>query len=177
MSEDEGILAILERPIDFSEVTKTSQLPEIGGIPVEEVEEEEEVEYKKPRDNKEKIYEDAFCNTLDDMGIQYERQKRVETGVIDIFIYGQPPSIIEVKKAPTPYLLMQAVVQLKFYAKCFKNPKLYVSTPESIDGKYRSAMQELKVSEARRVFIPNPGEPEGVSYDPLSHKVVVYFFD
>lgn len=76
----------------------------------------------------EKDFEDEFCGCLDASGMFYERQKQTANGIIDLFIYGQPPSIIELKRDATPYSIREAVTQLKFYAAAFKGkPELYIA--------------------------------------------------
>ena len=174
MMEDEGILAILGTPIIWEEIRKTSQLPEIEESFLDGVE-DAEIEYKKPRDYREKTFEDTFCNTLDQMDIQYERQKRVRNGVIDIFIYGQPPIIIEVKKEYSITSLMQAAVQLKFYADCFTSALLYVTAPDILNERNRAVLRQFGIGEAKWIFIRNPEDPVSVEYDPLVHKLGVEY--
>jgi hypothetical protein len=97
----------------------------------------------------ERTFEDRVCEEYDRMGILHERQKRVETGIIDIFVYGQPPKIIEAKRSGTPANLIEAIVQLKFYGSCFKKSLLYISVPGGVEEKYRNILRTFNVGEVR----------------------------
>jgi len=118
------------------------------GEPIEEVTE------ITPRALDEKTFENQICSAYDRVGILYERQKRVGNGIIDIFVYGQPPKIIEVKRFNTPPHLMQAIVQLRFYGACFRKSQLYIAVPEGVNEKYRSVLRTFKVGEIRVDAVP-----------------------
>jgi hypothetical protein len=142
---DGGILSFLDDVVEIETICQ----PVLGGtIPEEEPEEEEEAE-RKPRNYREREFESLICQEMDGLGVQYERQKRIATGIIDIFVYRQPPEIIEVKPAATPYYLMQAAVQLKFYETCFKKAYLYVAVPGGIDEKWLKILANFGIGEYR----------------------------
>lgn len=99
------------------------------------------------RDMREKNFEDKLCEELDFFDRQYERQKRVENGIIDIFVYDRIPMIIEVKRSGTLPNIMQAIVQLKFYEACFKKADLYISVPEGINPRFLSILKQFGIFE------------------------------
>ena len=140
-------MTIVEYPDCVEKITRVSLLPDL--IPVETLE-EEEVEYKKPRDYRERDFEDELCSALDRIGTQYERQKKIPNGgIIDIFIYGQPPQLWEVKPFGSISHLIRAAAQLNFYSMCFKDCKLYVIVPEGIDPKYLPILNKMNVWEMK----------------------------
>jgi len=135
--ETENIFAVFDMPIE-----SIQEIPEI-------VEEEEIEEEYKPRDYQERSFEDKICRVLDLEGdLMYERQKKIKTGIIDIFIYGQPPGIVEVKRAGTPFYLIQAIAQLKFYEMCFpRKCKLFIAVPGGIPSDYIPILKEFGIKE------------------------------
>lgn len=150
MTEDEGILAILETPISWEEIRKTSQLPEIEESFLDEIESDDgEIQEYKPRDYRERSFEDKICRVLDiENDLMYERQKKVSNGVIDLFIYDNPPWIIEIKRTGTPFYLYQAIAQLKFYEMCFSRKcKLLISVPGGIPEKFLPILKEFSIKE------------------------------
>jgi hypothetical protein len=97
-------------------------------------------------------FESEICAMFDKGGISYDRQKRVGTGIIDILIYGQPPTIVELKRDDSVFSLMQAITQLKFYATHFRQkPRLFVGLMPGrpISEEYREVMRQLGVGELR----------------------------
>lgn len=131
-----------------SGVIKTSQLPEFIELPENDIDEEEnEIQENKPRDYQEKSFEDTLCEGFDLLGLQYERQKKVANGVIDIFVYGQPPVIIEIKRANTAFYVMQAVVQLNFYSACFKKAYKIIAVPGGIPNQYKPELNKFGINQ------------------------------
>jgi len=136
MTEVENIFAVFDVPFGI-----TSETADI-------TEEEIEQEYK-PRDYREKAFEDIICEILDSQGHLYERQKRVANGVIDIITWHQCPDIIEVKRAGTPQYLIQAIVQLRFYAACFRRSTMWISVPGGIPQEHLHLLKEFGVKELK----------------------------
>jgi len=139
MSEVENILAILESPICAIPLDVEPGYTETDDVEVE----------TKSRNYEERDFEEMVCAALDNELYIYERQKRVANGVIDIFVYDKTPWIIEVKRAGTPFYLVQAIAQLKFYAMCFKRSQLFITVPGGIDPKYFPILEEFSISELR----------------------------
>jgi len=95
-------------------------------------------------------FETEICEAIEAAGLSYERQKRVGNGIIDIFIYGQPPIIIELKRDDSPFSLIQAITQVKFYALAFnQKPHLFVCfmTGHPIREEFHTLMAELGVGQ------------------------------
>ena len=94
MNEDEGgILSFLDKVVEIETICQ----PVLGEtIPEEEPEEEEEAE-RKPRNYREREFESLICQEMDGLGVQYERQKRIATGIIDIYLYVAVPRGIDEK--------------------------------------------------------------------------------
>jgi hypothetical protein len=105
----------------------------------------------------ERDFEDQICAILDSDEIIYERQKRVENGIIDLLIYGQPPKIIEVKRFNAAPHLMQAIVQLRFYGACFRKSKLYIAVPDGVPERFHPLLKSFNIGEMR-VVSPSGGE-------------------
>ena len=139
--EEGGILSFLDKVVEID----STFLP-IPRETIPEVEPDEEAEYR-PRDYQEKSFEDILCGIYDSYGLQYERQKRVANGIIDIFVYGQPPNIIEVKRSGTPFNLWTAIVQLKFYGACFKEAGLYIAVPGNIPKQHLPILRQFGIGE------------------------------
>jgi len=144
--EGYNVLAILETP-QLEEPKSELGQTEVSD-PMDDSSDEDEYEYKS-RDYQEKSFEDKICRVLDlEEESMYERQKKIKNGIIDIFIYGQPPTIVEVKRVGTPFYLIQAIAQLKFYEMCFpRKCKLFIAVPGGIPQKYLPILQEFGVSE------------------------------
>jgi hypothetical protein len=149
MAEEEGgILSFLDTVVDVETILPPT---------IEEVfpEEEEETEYR-PRDYREKTFETRICEFLTREGYQYERQKKIANGVIDIFVYDKIPWIIEVKRSGTPFYLIQGIAQLKFYRMCFSWTQLYLAVPGGIEERYLPILNEFRISELRMQDIEGP---------------------
>lgn len=106
----------------------------------------------------ERDFEDQICSILDSEGIIYERQKRVENGIIDPLIYGQPPKIIEVKRFNTAQYLIQAIVQLRFYGACFRKSQLFIAVPEGVPEKFTPILKSFNIGEIRVKSSPDGGK-------------------
>jgi hypothetical protein len=148
MSDDVCIMGFLDNIIDIE--PKQETIPELHIM----TEEEREIRYKAYY-SQERFFEDKVCEVLTASGIQYERQKRIANGIIDIFVYEQPPIIIEVKREGTPFYLMQALAQLKFYEACFKGgASLFISVPWKIPEEYHHVLEDFNVRELRLELDP-----------------------
>jgi hypothetical protein len=107
----------------------------------------------KSADTSEKSFEDKLCSAFDHRGILYERQKRVDNGIIDILVHCHPLVIIEVKRTGTPRDLMQAIVQLKFYAACFEKARLFIATPNCVSEDQRRLLKLFNVGEISGIIL------------------------
>lgn len=118
----------------------------------------------------ERSYENQLCAIFDRIGVPYERQKRVNTGVIDILVYCRhSPTIIEVKRDGSPRNLMQAILQLRFYATGFNESRLFIATPKCIDVRFRPILQSYNVGEISGIVL-DEGEisPELVDFPKIT---------
>ena len=119
--------------------------------------------WKRP----ESEFEDEISAYFNEHGKSHERQKRVNTGIIDIFVYGQPGTIIELKRDDSVFSLMQALVQVKFYQTWFTHkPDLYVCfmPGRPISSEWHEIMKELKIGEMRVVYNEKSWRIEDIVY-------------
>jgi len=80
----------------------------------------------------EKEFVKRLCRNLKRQGKDYEAWKACETGEIDIFLHGDPPTIIEAKAHEDAHSLMTALGQLLFYCMSYPDARLFIATPRKI---------------------------------------------
>ncbi len=115
----------------------------------------------------ERDFEDRICSILDSEEIIYERQKRVENGIIDLFVYGQPPKIIEVKRFNTAPYLVQAIVQLRFYGACFRKSQLFIAVPGGVPEKFQPILKSFNIGEIRIGSPPEEGKARLLEFNSV----------
>jgi len=135
MSDDTCIMAFLD-------AVYVCPVPET----IEEVEIDDEPDFSS---FSEKFFENQICDIMDRDGHIYERQKPCANGIIDIIVWGQTPDIIEVKRSGSPRNLIKAIVQLKFYAACYKRSRLLIAVPGGIAEEHLHILKEFGVQELR----------------------------
>jgi len=147
--EVENVLAILDIP------TVVAEQPESEWVYDPKKSEKDWLEHQAKFGRTESDFETEICEAIDSAGLAYERQKRVGNGIIDIFIYGQPPIIIELKRDDSVFSLIQAITQVKFYALAFnQKPHLFVCfmTGRPVREEFHPIMAELGIGELRITY-------------------------
>jgi hypothetical protein len=94
----------------------------------------------------EKMVEDKIIASLP-KHTRRKRQFKTNYGIIDIFIPGAPPTIIEVKNKPTPGNIQSAIGQLLLYRQDYPNADLYIACADKIPQKYMIAIEPLGIKE------------------------------
>jgi hypothetical protein len=95
----------------------------------------------------EKEFVKRLCKPLSKKGLNYEVNKACETGIIDIFINDDPPSIIEVKGHMDTHNLMSALGQLLFYSASYPEANLFVALPKRLDVQKRKIFKLYEINQ------------------------------
>lgn len=95
----------------------------------------------------EKRFEREISRYLKEAGIAFEAQKRCRYGIIDLFLPGEPPSIIELKADGLQSSIRQAIGQLAFYSSEFPGARLYIAVPEKLNPDTRKIIERWGIDE------------------------------
>ncbi len=93
----------------------------------------------------EKELEIKLASALRKQGYKVEQQKRTELGVVDLFVHGSPPALIEVKANASADSLKKAIGQLLFARSSFPDANLFVYCGERIAPKHLAILKELGI--------------------------------
>lgn len=80
----------------------------------------------------EKTWEDIVGCHLKDLGLEFDRQKKIGEGYTDIFVYGNPPKIIELKLENSMRSVLKAIGQLMYYSHYYPLAEKYIFVPGGV---------------------------------------------
>jgi hypothetical protein len=106
----------------------------------------------------EKQFIKRLCYNLKRRDIIYETEKPCETGIIDIFIPGDPPAIVEAKMGFDNHSLMSALGQLLFYSMSYPDAQLFVAIPKKLPPQLRKIFSLYDIRQWGR-FTPTHAAP------------------
>jgi len=100
-----------------------------------------------PRVGAEKRFEREIMADLRRRGVLFEHQKKCAYGIIDLFIPGNPPSIIELKEGQDRQSIGEAIGQLAFYSSEYPDAELYIGVPGGLCAAVRGILARWGIRE------------------------------
>ena len=95
----------------------------------------------------EKRYTNELLREFDSRGILCTPQFICDNGIVDIYVDGAPPQIIEVKGGNSGMHLKQALGQLLFYSQSFPGSKLFIATRRKLHPEHKRILALYGVHE------------------------------